>query len=167
MTASVLQQLLALYFSIIYSWQLSSSEKILLGKKIHPFISRVLQIHISFILMLFSFSLTNAWLTCRLRKSYAVLWAGNHFDGSESPIDNTLDQFENLNSISNIFEETHDLLVFTDHYLFASIYKPPTRPGEPPSSHLSVTKVWFGLNIKYLSEPFFEDSCCRKVSRFI
>ena len=99
MTASVLQQLLALYFSIIYSWQLSSSEKILLGKKIHPFISRVLQIHISFTLMLFSFSLTNAWLTCRLRKSYAVLWAGNHFVGSESPIDNTLDQFENLNSI--------------------------------------------------------------------
>ena len=73
MTASVLQQLLALYFSIIYSWQLSSSEKILLGKKIHPFISRVLQIHISFTLMLFSFSLTNAWLTCRLRKSNAVL----------------------------------------------------------------------------------------------
>ena len=93
MTASVLQQLLALYFSIIYSWQLSSSEKTLLGKKIHPFISRVLQIHISFTQMLFSFSLTNAWLTCPLRKSYAVLWAGNHFVGSESPIDNTFDQF--------------------------------------------------------------------------
>ena len=73
MTASVLQQLLALYFSIIYSWLLSSSEKTLLGKKIHPFISRVLQIHISFTQMLFSFSLTNAWLTCPLRKSYAVL----------------------------------------------------------------------------------------------
>ena len=105
MTASVLQQLLALYFSIIYSWQLSSSEKTLLGKKIHPFISRVLQIHISFTQMLFSFSLTNAWLTCPLRKSYAVLWAGKTI---------LLTNFENLNSISNNFEETHDLLVFTD-----------------------------------------------------
>ena len=33
MTASILQQLLALYFAIIYSWQLSSNEKSLVGKK--------------------------------------------------------------------------------------------------------------------------------------
>ena len=33
MTASILQQLLALYFAIRYSWQLSSSEKSLVGKK--------------------------------------------------------------------------------------------------------------------------------------
>ena len=44
MTASILQQLLALYFAIIYSWQLSSSEKSLVGKNIYPYISRILQI---------------------------------------------------------------------------------------------------------------------------
>ena len=33
MTASILQQLLNLHFAIIYSWQLSSSGKSLLGKK--------------------------------------------------------------------------------------------------------------------------------------
>ena len=44
MTASILQQLLALYFAIIYSWELSSSEKSLVGKKIHPYIKRILQI---------------------------------------------------------------------------------------------------------------------------
>ena len=41
MIASILQQLLALYFSIMYCWQLSVSEKILVGKKVHPYISRI------------------------------------------------------------------------------------------------------------------------------
>ena len=44
MTSSILQQFLALYFAIIYSYQLSSSEKSLVGEKIHPYISRILQI---------------------------------------------------------------------------------------------------------------------------
>ena len=48
MTASILQQLLASYFAIIYSWQLSNSGKTSIGKKIHPYISRILQIYISF-----------------------------------------------------------------------------------------------------------------------
>ena len=43
MTASILQQLLALYFPIIYSWQLSSSEILLVWKENHPYISRILQ----------------------------------------------------------------------------------------------------------------------------
>ena len=33
MAVSILQQLLPLYFVIIYNWQLSSSEKLLAGKK--------------------------------------------------------------------------------------------------------------------------------------
>ena len=33
MTSSILQQLLALYFAIIYNWQVSSSENSLVGKK--------------------------------------------------------------------------------------------------------------------------------------
>ena len=36
MSASVLQQLQALHFAIICSWQLSSSVESLIGKKIHP-----------------------------------------------------------------------------------------------------------------------------------
>ena len=48
MTASILQQLLASYFAILYSWQLSNSGKTSVGKKIHPYISRILQIYISF-----------------------------------------------------------------------------------------------------------------------
>ena len=41
---SVLKQLLALSFPVIYSWQLSSSEKSLVSKKLYPYISRILQI---------------------------------------------------------------------------------------------------------------------------
>ena len=37
MTGSILQQLLALYFAIIHSWQLSSSEKSFVWKKNHPY----------------------------------------------------------------------------------------------------------------------------------
>ena len=35
-------------------------------------------------------------------------------------------------------------------------------PGKHPSSHLKVTKMWFGPNIKYLPEPFFANFCCRE-----
>ena len=67
MTASALKQLLALYFPIIYSWQLSSSEKSLVGKNVHPYISKILQI--SFIqIFFFSFTMTNA---CVILVGYA------------------------------------------------------------------------------------------------
>ena len=47
MTASILQQLLALYLAIIYSLQLGSGENKKQKKtltKIHPYISQILQI---------------------------------------------------------------------------------------------------------------------------
>ena len=46
MTASILQQLLALYFAIIYSLQLGSGEKKKKKTltKIHPYISQILHI---------------------------------------------------------------------------------------------------------------------------
>ena len=66
MAASILQQLLALYLAIIYSWQLSSSEESLVRKKITIYFT----------------------------------------DGSETP--NHHVNFENLNSISNVFQETHN-----------------------------------------------------------
>ena len=56
----------------------------------------------------FSFSFTNACLPCRLRKTYTVRWAANRFVGPETH------NFENVNSISNIFQGTHDFLVLAD-----------------------------------------------------
>ena len=58
--------------------------------------------------------MTNACLPCQLRKAYAVLRAANHFFVSETPKQMILTNFENLNSISSIFQETHDFLVLTD-----------------------------------------------------
>ena len=63
MTTSILQQLLALYFAIIYSWQLPSSEKSLVEEKIHPYISRILQIQIYF-RYFFHFFLCKAYADC-------------------------------------------------------------------------------------------------------
>ena len=57
--------------------------------------------------------MTNACLPCRLGKTYAVLWAGNRFVGSETPKHNAFD-LENLNFIPNIFQETHGFSVLTD-----------------------------------------------------
>ena len=53
-----------------------------------------------------------------------------------------LTNFENLNSISNIFRETHDFLVLTDYlYLFKNNGPIFSWPEERPSSHLIVTKM--------------------------
>ena len=75
MTAPILQQLLDLHFAIIYSWQLSSSEKSLLGKKNSSIYFKdftdldLFNADIFF----FSFSLTNVCLPYRLHKAYSVL----------------------------------------------------------------------------------------------
>ena len=74
---------------------------------------------------------------------------------------------ENLNSISNIFQETHDFLVLTDPVIICICLSKNHRqtfswPGERPSPHLKVINLWFGVNIKYLSEPFFADICCQE-----
>ena len=71
MTAFVLQQLLALYFEIIYSSQLSSFETPLVGKKISSIYLKDftdLDFFFSFY-SFFSFSLTNACLPCQSRKA--------------------------------------------------------------------------------------------------
>ena len=69
--------------------------------------------------------------------------------------------FENLTSISNTqflsFNGPSNCL-----YLFKSHRQTISWPGKGPSCHIKVTKMWFGTNIKYLSEPFFADFCCRK-----
>ena len=103
MTASILQQLLALYFTIIYSCQLSRSWKLLVGKKKSSVcLKNFKDLDFFFFFSFFSFSssLINVGLPYQLRKAYAVLTL-------------ILTNFENLNFISNIFQETHDLLVLT------------------------------------------------------
>ena len=125
MTASVLKQSLALYFPIICSWQLSSSEKSLVRKKNS---SIYLKDFTDFYYrnIFFSFTLTNACYPCRLRP--AVLGAANRFVGSETPKYNAFDlfskNFKDLISISNIFQETHDFLVLTSSVItIVSIFR--------------------------------------------
>ena len=74
-----------------------------------------------------------------------------------------LTNFENLNYVSNIFHKTHGFLVLTDPVI---VYIKNHRQRfswstERPPSYLKVTKMWFGPNIKYFSESFFADICCR------
>ena len=57
-----------------------------------------------------------------------------------------------LSSILNIFQETRDFLVLTDLVIIVT--------GEPPSSHVKLTKMWFGLNLKYLWELFLASLFC-------
>ena len=58
---------------------------------------------------------------------YAVLWVADRFVGWETPKNNVFDligeNFENLNSISNIFQKTHDFLVFTNSVINFTYYK--------------------------------------------
>ena len=64
-----------------------------------------------------------------------------------------LTSFENLNSILKIFQETHDFLVLMDPITICVYLKTTDRHfRECPSSHLKVTKMWFGPNRKYLPE---------------
>ena len=85
MASFILQQLLGLYFAIIYSWQLSSSEKSLSRKKLihisHGFYRFLLRGYLK------NFFLANVCLPCRLRKASR----SNHFVGSETLKRNTFD----------------------------------------------------------------------------
>ena len=102
MTASILQQQLVLYFPFIYRWQHSSGETSLVGKKLHPYISRIFQIQIFFFFIFFFFfvffccfflfSLTKTCLLCWLQKAYAILGAANRFVGMETHKHNAFEQ---------------------------------------------------------------------------
>ena len=100
-----------------------------------------------------SFSLTNACLPCWLCKMYAVLWAANRFAGSEAPKHNAFDQFWKFRFHFKHFPRNTQLdpvIVCID----------PVIIWERLSSHLKVTKMWFGPNIRYLLTFFFADFCC-------
>ena len=115
MTASILQQLLAIYFAIIYSWQLSSGEKLLVGKKTQPYISRIFAdldffhkdffFHFHWEMFVYLVGYAKRIL-CSEQPTVSLAWR----DLSTMLLTN----FENLNSISNISQETHDFLVLSD-----------------------------------------------------
>ena len=126
---------------------------------------------------LFLFSLTNTCLPCQLRKAYAVLWAANRFVGLETPgaanrfvgletpEHNDFDQFWKFKFHFEHFPRNTRFLSFdgpSKLYLFKNHWQTFSWPGEHPSPHLKVTKMWFSPNIKYLSKPFFVDFCCQE-----
>ena len=145
MTAFFLQQLLALYFAIIYNFQVVKSQVIVREKNSSIYFKKFIDL---------DFFYTDIFFHFLLRKAYAVLSAANRFVGSDTML---LTNFENLNSISNIFQETR-FLSFDNptNYLHLFTNHRQTFPwlGERPSSHLKATKMRFAPNIKYLSEPF-------------
>ena len=74
-----------------------------------------------------------------------------------------LTNFENVNSLSNIFQERQDFLVLMDPVIIC-VYLRTTDShfSDKGNFRLKVTKMRFGANIKYFSEPFFADFCCRE-----
>ena len=155
MTASILQQLLALYFAIMSSWQLSSSEKSLIGKKVFHISQGFSRFRFlfSFFLSLFfffSFSLTNACLPYQLRQTYDLTR-------------NDFNQFWKLKFHFEHFPRNTRFLSFDGPSNYLHLFKNHRQkfswPGERPSFLFKVTKMWFGRNIKYLSELSLNTSC--------
>ena len=112
MTASILQQLLALCFAVIYSGQLSSCEKPLVGKKSSSiYLKDFTDLGFFFFgKCLFTLSVTQS-VCCTLSSQPFFLFV---FFLAQRQLNMILTNFEDLNSISNIFQETNDSLVLTD-----------------------------------------------------
>ena len=71
-----------------------------------------------------------------------------------------LPNLENLNSFPNIFQDSRFLSFEGSSnylYLFKNHRQRFSWLGERPSSYLKFSKIWFGPNIKYLSQPLFVD----------
>ena len=128
MTASILQQLLALYFTVICSQQLSSSDKSLVGEKnSFIYLKDFTDLDFFFFFIFFFFS---CFCFCFFvffhflsqMPVYFLCYAKRMLYSQQLTISLTwrhlnpmiLINFETLNSISNIFQETHHLLVLTD-----------------------------------------------------
>ena len=106
MAASILQQLLALCFAIIYGWQFSGSEKLLVGKQNSSiYFKDFTDLDFLYADIFFIFSYAKCML---YSEQPTFLLARRHLNTM------LLTNFKNLNSISNIFPETHDFLVLTD-----------------------------------------------------
>ena len=104
--------------------------------------------------------MTNARLPCQIHEAYFALWATKFFVGSEAPKHNDLNKkfkfhFEH-------FPRNTPFLSFCGPSNYLHLFLTFSWPGESPSSHLKVTKMWFSAEIKYLLESFFADFGCRE-----
>ena len=135
MTASILQQLLALCFAIIYSWQLSSSEKTLFGEKISSiYFTDITDLDFFYTDIFFTFPYAKCML---YSEQQTILLAQRHLNTQWfRPI------FEDLNFVSNIFQETDDFLVLTDPVI-TSIYSRTTDRHfrDQGNVHLTTSKL--------------------------
>ena len=156
MTASISQQLPALYFAIIYSWQLSCSEKSLVWKKIFILIFPGFY-RFSFLLHLYYFH----FLLC---KAYALPWEANHFVDLETPKLNAFNQFWKFWTSFRTFSKKHTVFSLRDPLIICIYLRVTDRHLCDQGNILpqKVTKMWFCPNIKYLLEPFFAAFCSRE-----
>ena len=128
--------LLVLYLAIIYSWQLSSSDKL----TTFQVISREKTIHMIHRFYRFRFLLYryffiffgNACLHCRLHKAYGVLWAANRFVDLETRHLNTdaLDQFWKFEFHFEHFPRNTRFLSFDALTNYLYLFKTFPWPGE-------------------------------------
>ena len=99
-------------------------------------------------------------------KRMLYCWEANRFVGSERLKHNDLDQFWKFKRHFEHFPRKTRFLSFGGLsnylYLFKNHRQVFSWPGELPSFHVKVTKMWFSPNIKYPLEPFYEDFCWRK-----
>ena len=126
--------MLAPYFAIIYSWQLPSSEKSLVGKKNHNISQGFYKFRFLVHRYFFSFSLTNVCLPSRLHKTYGVLRAANHSVGSGTPKNDAF--FYYLGFLSRTFR-----IHGTQQGKGEGIYLTPLYHFHPLHRHLDISRV--------------------------
>ena len=104
--------------------------------------------------------------TLSVMQSVCYTISSQPFFGWETPKHNSFDQFWKFNFYFDHFPRNTQFLSFGGPsnylYLFKNHRQTFSWPGECRSSHLKVTKMWFGPSITYLSEPFFPIFCCRE-----
>ena len=118
--------------------------------------------------LFFFFIFFGKWLIYLVSSLWVVgyLWVANCFVSSETPKHNNFDQFWKFKFHFKHFPRNTRFLSFdvpsNYFYLFKNSQQTFSWTGECPSSYLKVTKMWFGQNIKYISEPFFAGFCYRE-----
>ena len=135
MTASVLQQLLASYFAIIYSWQLSSSEN---NSSIYLKYFTDLDFFFSNFFSCFFIFFDKCLFTLSVTQSVCCNLSSQPFCCLETPKHNTFDQFWKFKSHFEHFPRNTRLLSFEGPsnylYLFKNYRQTFSWPGERPSS---------------------------------
>ena len=120
MTASILQQFLALSSGIIYSWQwlLKKWEAISREKNSSIYLKDFTDL--DFFFSLFSFSLSNACFTSSVTQGICCTLSANRFVGSETPKHNDFDQFWKFKFYFKHFHRNTQFLSFDgpSNYLY-------------------------------------------------